>query len=102
MWLAIASSVLCRKKRISQFLFKKCFKICPTLVDIVFKRIIKIYPCQSRHLLWTLHYLKTTTASDEEIAIFLHTSKKSLVKHVIITLQKLIRVLPNVCKKQFN
>jgi len=72
------------------------FKLPPRLVQIVFNRLRQSFPtCEALHLLWTLHYLKTTTAEEENIAATLRTNRTTLRLHVQRTVLRLIRALPH-------
>lgn len=96
-WLTLAGVILGRNI-LPQSTFKQLFKLPPALVEVLFNLLVRSYSfCRPKHLLWSLHYLKTTTVGENLIAVNLRTNKKSLRQYVIQTLTLLERVLPKVC-----
>jgi hypothetical protein len=64
------------------------------LVDIVYNKIRKRFHCNAKH--WTLHYLKTTSTNETEIATFLRTNVDTMRLYVVRTMRMLIIILPSV------
>ncbi len=95
-WHSIGSAILRKKKELQHYEFKKYFKLSAPLVEIVFNEIRKRFNCQAKHLLWTLHYLKTTSTNEAEIAALLGVNVDTMRIHVERTLRMLIIFLPNV------
>ncbi len=94
---ALGSSILNRRRSLSQIQFKMFFKLEPDLVQILYSKIVQEFPCSANHLLWTLYFLKTKNTNDKEIAVVLGIDIDTLHRHVVSTLRILVRVLPQVC-----
>jgi len=98
-WLVDGTIVLRRKQTISINTFKTFFKLLPSQVQLVFRKLNMYFRCQSIHLLWTLYFLKSRTPSDQVISQELGTNITTMRKYVFKTLKYLRRVLP---KFQFS
>ena len=101
-WIVLGSKILANyafKSTLVSFVkFKIFFKLTPTLVDIVWNKLVSIFKnSEEKHLLWTLHYLKTESTNDTEIASLLSTNRETMRLHVESTVEKLFQVLPEVC-----
>ncbi len=94
-WLTLGGIVLGRKKKqMPRTLFQQFFKFPPSLVEGLFKLLYAPYPhFEPKHLLWALHYLKTTTIGEDIIATTLGTNRVTLKLHVTKVLTHLDRVL---------
>jgi hypothetical protein len=84
LWREIGTQVLSKyankKTIISVYTFRTFFKMPPRLVNMVWEKLISKYPdSKQKDLLWTLHYLKTQSGVDEEIASLLSTNRVSLL-----------------------
>jgi hypothetical protein len=96
-WLLVARTILRKNRNISMSEFKVHFKLSVPLVEYVWQLYHKYFPfCKAKHLLWSLHFLKTTDTNVIEIANFLGTNSQTLMLHVNNTLQRLLEILPKV------
>jgi hypothetical protein len=68
------------------------------MFDYVWTTLKESYPerFQPKHLLWTMHFLKTTSTNIQEISTLLGTTQKTLKIHVKVVLQHLMNLLPEV------
>jgi hypothetical protein len=96
-WLAIGSTVLKHEKKLSPSQFRYHFKLQICLLEYLWKRLTSHFQCDPKHLLWTLHFLKSKDPNEQGIASILNTDKKTLRLHVVETLEKLLKALPKVC-----
>ncbi len=96
MWYSLASVILKKKSNILSYEFKRQFKIDAPLVEIIFKKLEENYSVNAKHLLWTLHYLKTSCSNESETATFLGTNVVTMRLYVDKTLRMLIASLPKV------
>lgn len=94
-WKQLGTVVLKKGRTIYDSTFKAFYKLDPAAVEVVYQKI-KPYGCTQTHLLWTLHYLKTVSSNDREIATLLNTDSDTLKLHVVNTLHYLNQALPNV------
>lgn len=98
-WQYLGASVLKKNHPVSADVFKQFFKLSIPLVEVIWKRLKSRFSDTSpKHLLWTLHLLKSKNPVHAEIAQMLHTNKKTLKTHVIKTLARLFIILPKVTK----
>jgi hypothetical protein len=77
--------------------FCTAFKLHPSIVDTLFAVLLKKqFQCRPKHLLWTLHYLKSHNTCESEIALLLKTNRKTLRDKVSEVLSCLLQALPQV------
>jgi hypothetical protein len=91
-WLYLGSAVLHNEHRISE----SNFKLSVVLVELIWRKLYYSYPniLSPKHLLWTLHFLKSRNPYHSEIATFLHTNIKTLMQYVMKALVFLLLLLP--------
>jgi hypothetical protein len=95
-WRGIAISML-NKKNLSSREFKKIFKLTCQNVDFLWKKMRQNFPdAKHEHLLYTLHFLKTTNNNGRDVATLFGTTEKNLLHHVQVTLNQLNEILPKV------
>jgi len=84
-WLSLGANILHSTSILNSKKFQSFFKLEPQLVQLVWVRLNAIYPnsVQQMHLLWCLHYLKTTNTNEEHIATTLSTNRRTLRIHVL-------------------
>jgi hypothetical protein len=98
LWLSVAGAILKKKRSLSSKYFMKIFKLPYQLVELVWRKLRLNFPeDKHQHLLWTLHFLKTTDNNPRDIAALLGTNEKTLLSHVKIILVHLNKALPDVC-----
>jgi hypothetical protein len=96
-WQCLGAVVLGKSKPISATEFKHFFKLPTQLVGVIWKRVQRRFDSVSaKHLLWALHFLKSTNPSLDDIARLLHTNRTTLKLHVKKMLLRLLIILPKV------
>jgi hypothetical protein len=96
-WNYLGAAILLKPRPLSSAKFVEFFKLSIPLVDVVWKRLHARFPDTSaKHLLWALHFLKSSNPLQGEIAQVLHTNKKTMKQHVRRVLLRLLAVLPKV------
>jgi hypothetical protein len=98
LWRSIASSMLKKRKKISNIEFRNLFKLSIPMIDYVWTTLKESYPERFKptYLLWTLFFLKTTSTNFQEISFILGTTPKTLKLHVSVLLHSLKKLLPEV------
>lgn len=103
LWRILGSSIISyyadKSSTFSVKTYKSYFKLTPRLTEILWQKLVASHPgSQRKHLLWTLHYLKTEANSDVEIASLLNTNRETLMIALRQTVRNLFRALPEVLK----
>jgi hypothetical protein len=98
MWFELGALILKKRKSISRRQFKLAFKLDSALVTLIWRRLLSagFTSLQPKHLLWTLHLLRTTNTNHQQVATALHTSIETLVEHTTTMLKCLDSALPEV------
>src|SRR4051812_15476442 len=86
-WLELGGTVVGKRKHLPRTTFIAVFKLDPGVVDEVYARI-RPYNVKAKHFLWSLHYLKTLSVGEPQIATFLSTNRKTLRLKVKDCLEK--------------
>lgn len=78
--------------------FKSIFKLTPQLTNVVWNLIIQTNGnvIKAKHLLWTLHFLKSADPDHNRIATLLNTNYRTMMAHVQVVLTYLNNTLPDV------
>lgn len=97
-WFAIGSSVLRKPRALVESSFKMYFKLAPSLVDVLYRRISSRFFIRERDLLWTLFFLKSHDPVHGKIAFSLGTKLKTMHEIVKKSLDKILSVAPKVAE----
>jgi hypothetical protein len=93
-WQSIGAAVLNKQKSLNFTEFRRYYKLCPSLVSVLYNKLRKSFDFSANHLMWTLHYLKSANPDDAQIATLLGTNKNTLRKNVKKILSMILCCLP--------
>lgn len=99
-WLKVGATLFHHTKPLAWRQFVSCFGLAVKLVDKVWILVCKKYPSRpfaSKHLLWTLYFLKLGMKSWDNLALVLSTSHVTLRKYLGLVICHLNQALPPVC-----
>lgn len=99
-WLSDGATIFHQHKPLSWRQFVACFGLAPRLVEKVWSLLCQKYPSRpfaSKHLLWTLYFLKIGMKSWDSLALALSTSHVTLRKYLFLVVSHLKQALPDVC-----